>query len=626
MVRRDRLEFWLVVAVGVVLLSAWSPAQAGDRKSHSYAFLVACSGYNKTELKPLPYTINDIQEFRAVLLESGFEAEDIKILHDKQSERRYFSEKAKILKELQLLLKGLHPDDTLIVALSGHGVHFKGYSVGYFCPVDAELADKSTLLPMEGEGGLFEMLKACPAKRRLLLVNACRNDPASDLAQAAKKINLDDEDKDNVPEGIAALYSCQQGDKSYYDPDRKMGLFFYHLCKAWRGEYQKEAAPLNLEDLFQQVTRETKKDADKTFGATQIPVIKREYGGEWQLDQGVGAARASLRRGKALLDQHQYEDAVAALSEAIRVNPRESSAHAWRGYARLYRSGRNEALADAEEAVKLAPRDSLGYAVRSLVYNWIDDNEAAQKDADRAVQLSDQSVLARVARMRTLANRGKHGEALQEAEAALRIDRNSALAHLTRGVVYFMKKDYDQAVADYTRAIEIDPKYARAYNSRGGAYKEKKDYDRAVADYTRAVEIDPKYTFAYNNRGAAHFEKKDYDQAVADYTRAIELDPKYAFAYNNRGVACTAKKDYDRAVADCSRAIELDPKYAWAYFNRGVAYNWKKDYDRAVADYTKAIELDPKFVWVYRNRAFAYHALGRTTEAAADLRKASELE
>ena len=54
-----------------------------------------------------------------------------------------------------------------VVALSGHGVHFKGDRVGYFCPVDAKLTDKGTLIPMEGEGGLFDLLKACPARRKL---------------------------------------------------------------------------------------------------------------------------------------------------------------------------------------------------------------------------------------------------------------------------------------------------------------------------------------------------------------------------------------------------------------------------------------------------------------------------
>src|SRR5262249_44707576 len=151
--------------------------------------------------------------------------------------RRYFSEKAKILKELNLLLSGLREEDTLVVALSGNGVHFKGERTGYFCPVDARLNDRTTLIPMEGEDGLFERLKGCKAKRKLLIVNACRSDPAAGLDLAARRLDLDDTDQDQVPEGIAAIYSCQSGQKSYYDPDRKRGIFFDHVIRAWQGEY-----------------------------------------------------------------------------------------------------------------------------------------------------------------------------------------------------------------------------------------------------------------------------------------------------------------------------------------------------------------------------------------------------
>jgi formylglycine-generating enzyme required for sulfatase activity len=279
---RFRPPTLLLLAVLITPIAAfWLLAQSKTSRGAQYAFLVACSGYDRTELRELPFTINDIEGFRDALVATGFDPENIKVLHDKCGQRRYLPEKAKILHELSLLLAGLREEDSLVMALSGHGVHFKGDKTGFFCPIDARLDDKTTLIPMEGSGGLFETLKSCKAKKKLLVVNACRNDPASDLAQAAKKVELDDEDSDQVPEGIAALYSCKAGQKSYFDSDRKRGIFFDHLIRAWKGEYRKEQQALDLEDVFHEVVRKTKADVDRTFSRSQVPEVRREYKGQW---------------------------------------------------------------------------------------------------------------------------------------------------------------------------------------------------------------------------------------------------------------------------------------------------------------------------------------------------------
>ena len=259
-------------------------AVAQDKKGTQYAFLVGCSGYAEAKLTPLPYTVNDVEQFRQALLETGFEADHIKMLHDKQ-ERRFLAEKKKILTEFAILLDGLKPEDTVVVALSGHGVQLKKEGISYFCPLDADLDDKTTLIPLDGTGGLFEQLKACPAKRKLLIVNACRDvrDIPGKRAQAAEKIDLDDFAAAAVPEGIAAIYSCKAGQKSYFDPKRQGGIFFDHVTRAWRGEYAPGRKTTDIEAFFREVSTRTKADVNKTYGEAQAPEVKREYKEEWRV-------------------------------------------------------------------------------------------------------------------------------------------------------------------------------------------------------------------------------------------------------------------------------------------------------------------------------------------------------
>jgi hypothetical protein len=276
--------------LSLLLIAATTPAlyaQPGAGKGQQFAFLVACSKYDVTELKPLPYSFDEMKDFRAALIRTGYSATNIKFMRDRQlndDEYRFLPEKSKILKELKVLLARVGPEDTLLVAINGHGLQFKGDKSGFFCPLDARVTDRSSLIPLDGEGGLFELLRSCGARRKLLIVNACRNDPTNNLALAGTKIDLVDDYTEQVPPGIAALYSCQKGQKSYYYPEsqkRHRSLFFHHLIEAWNGRYTRPGEKVTLEHVFNEVYYRTSQEADKLFGQAQVPQPKRRYEGEW---------------------------------------------------------------------------------------------------------------------------------------------------------------------------------------------------------------------------------------------------------------------------------------------------------------------------------------------------------
>lgn len=67
-----------LVAVAAALLGAWS----SPVRAENYAFLVAVQDYDVKQLKPLNYTRNDILAFAEVLKSSGFDAGNIKLMHD----------------------------------------------------------------------------------------------------------------------------------------------------------------------------------------------------------------------------------------------------------------------------------------------------------------------------------------------------------------------------------------------------------------------------------------------------------------------------------------------------------------------------------------------------------------
>ncbi len=269
---------------------------AQGKKGTQYAFIVAVSKYDEatTGLKPLPFTIKDVTGFRDALLATGYEAKNIRLLHDELPAAqnpglRFVPKQKEIMAELDHLLNVLTPEDSVIVVLNGHGVHFKDAKTSHFCPLDADVNTKANLLPVDGAGGLYPLLDKCKANSKLLIAGMCRNDPKDFPADAQAAVQIDLGAPETPPAGIAALYSCEAGQKTYFDKE-KGSYFFTHLSAAWRGEYA-GGDDLTLDAVFASVRAKTKKDVFDAYSGLreQAPEVRRKYDGTWNIPKAAVA-------------------------------------------------------------------------------------------------------------------------------------------------------------------------------------------------------------------------------------------------------------------------------------------------------------------------------------------------
>ncbi len=201
-------------------LPAAPPADAAPN-GERYALLVGVQKYSEAkELRPLPYSERDVTELAQVLRDSGYKADNVVLMTQTAAndDPRYTPMKKRILKELRLLLADRREDDTVMLAFAGHGVHFSDDKNSYFCPADAELQNRETLLSL---AEVYAELEQCKAGVKVLLVDACRNDPFKDNTRAAK-MDLESVTRPEVPEppkGVAAFFSCSEKEKAFEDED-----------------------------------------------------------------------------------------------------------------------------------------------------------------------------------------------------------------------------------------------------------------------------------------------------------------------------------------------------------------------------------------------------------------------
>jgi formylglycine-generating enzyme required for sulfatase activity len=254
------------LVAALVLLNA---SQAQMDKGKKYALLVGVRDYRSSKFDPLRFTENDAEELADVLQEqAGF---SVRVLTTSRGGKRKADAPtvANLRTAIKALLARKERNDTVLVALSGHGIQSKSKDAddSFFCPADAQLDDNDTLVSL---GQLFRDLDRCGAGVKLLLVDACRNDPGT-----GRNVDVDNL---RPPRGIAALFSCSSGQRAFETPKlgRGHGVFFYHVIEGLKGEAKNKRGEVTWTSLADHVIDRVSDDVPKIIrgGAKQTPELK----------------------------------------------------------------------------------------------------------------------------------------------------------------------------------------------------------------------------------------------------------------------------------------------------------------------------------------------------------------
>ncbi|MCC7423183.1 MAG: SUMF1/EgtB/PvdO family nonheme iron enzyme [Planctomycetaceae bacterium] len=268
--------FYVLAPASILLTASASTPAAEDVPGRKLALLVAVRQYNRNELRPLNHTENDVNGLAKTLATAGYRRVVLMTQTVGAEETRFLPTAANIRKEIRGLLADRKEGDSVLIALSGHGVQFRGKDEAFFCPADARLADRSTLISLNE---LYHDLEKCQAGFKLMLVDACRNDPQSDNSKARSEVNLESVTRPQLkrpPGGLAVLFSCSEGEKSYESAELKRGVFFHYVLKGLDGaaDYNTDRK-VSLDELALYVRNEVPEHVKEEFDADlrQMPEL-----------------------------------------------------------------------------------------------------------------------------------------------------------------------------------------------------------------------------------------------------------------------------------------------------------------------------------------------------------------
>src|SRR4051794_20881591 len=264
-----------------LLLAVMSVAPAlapqGPRAGEKYALLVGVKAYDPNELHDLAYSEADMTGLATVLGAGGYEPGNVVLMTQAlgATKPRLLPLAANIRKELSLLLRDLEPADSVVVAFAGHGVQFAGEKSTYFCPADAKLADRSTLVPLDD---VYKQLEGCKAGLKMLLVDACRNDPRTRNSRSRSEVELESLNRPQVippPGGVLAFFSCSEGEKAQEYEELGHGVFFHFVIQGLEGGADlDEDGQISAEELAQYAKRRVRDYVREKNSLRQMPELR----------------------------------------------------------------------------------------------------------------------------------------------------------------------------------------------------------------------------------------------------------------------------------------------------------------------------------------------------------------
>jgi tetratricopeptide (TPR) repeat protein len=203
-----------------------------------------------------------------------------------------------------------------------------------------------------------------------------------------------------------------------------------------------------------------------------------------------GSAEDALHRGQAAMDKDDLGAAIAAFSEAIKLDPKLAAAYVARGWAYAEQEEYEKAIADYSQAMRLEPRNAEAWCNRGLA----------------------------------LAKQGEYQKALPDLNEALRLDPKLTEGYSARGWVYSETGQFAKAAADYSEVIRLDPEDVSARADRATCLAALKKHAEAIADLDVVIKQNAKEPKYFGARGAAHLRLGNYRQGAADLQAAIRLN------------------------------------------------------------------------------------------------------
>jgi tetratricopeptide (TPR) repeat protein len=363
------------------------------------------------------------------------------------------------------------------------------------------------------------------------------------------------------------------------------------------------------------------------------PSVSQQLRTDWELARAKPDDAAAVGTyGMTLQLYKQYAAADACYQRAIEIEP---GAFRWRYLLAIARhdDGRTkDAIAAVRDALRLDPEYAPAYAKLSEWLLLDGDARAARAAAEEAVRRTPASVRAHVALGKAVEASDGAASAMATFQKAVAIAPADAAARYQLAMAYRQMGRLEEARAELALhesyrervSIEDDPllqelqeRYAGAdmWIRLGKSLLEQREFSKAERFFKRALELDRQAILAHANLIAVYGEMGRWREAEAAYREAAAIDAGNWQAHFNYGILEAKRGEYRRAEDALRAVIAAKPDEADAHAALAATLARLHQARQAEEHYATALALQPENPLA--NALWAEYVLGTGRPSAA---------
>jgi tetratricopeptide (TPR) repeat protein len=263
----------------------------------------------------------------------------------------------------------------------------------------------------------------------------------------------------------------------------------------------------------------------------------------------------------AAYKQHQYSEAVAHFTEALKTEEQGSA-----GYREsVLLLGQSLYLqAKYADAIPWLAKATAGSAPLAEASYMLGNACLFTRQTDQAVkayaalfEVAPDSAAAHLHTARMMLRNDLEIDAAKQAKAALERDARIPEAHFLLSEIAIGHAEIDDAIAELTQEIALNPGYAMAHYRLGDAYSRREDWDHAMAPLERSIWLNPNYSAPFILLGKGYLKRKETANAEGVLRHALRLDPQNASAHYLLGQTLVQEGKPEEAQKEMDKWKEL---------------------------------------------------------------------
>lgn len=327
---------------------------------------------------------------------------------------------------------------------------------------------------------------------------------------------------------------------------------------------------------------------DWVWGHADVPSAAVEKRFEISINRNSGGTGAYRNLGYLYILEGDYRRAVAVLTKATELDPRDPVASLRLGVAL-------DAVGEPDEAVAAWRQGHAEQYFVSQGYYYYYGRKYDQAEAQLRLALRVRPGAAGVSYLLAdlYLEEGAYSEAEEVLRSALKIDEAPSFDRFYyQGRLLLLEKRPSEAAEALRNAVRANPASVRAHSMLAQALLDSNRPEDAADQVEKAIDLDPHSPSLYILAGHAYFQRKLFERAVVSYLRAAELNASLPSTYVYLGRAYRALEMLPLAIENYRHAIGLQPTDKENRRELAQTYEADGQVPSAIEEYEQILRLD----------------------------------